>query len=77
MQKKRVFWSALAIMLIAAMVLGACQTTTPTAEEPTGGENVAALPQGQELANAYAGMYTGKVVTMAGAEPAMRRVSSR
>ena len=66
MQKKRVFWSALAIMLIAAMVLGACQTTTPTAEEPTGGENVAALPQGQELANAYAGMYTGKVVTMAG-----------
>ena len=66
MQKKRVFWSALAIMLIAAMVLGACQTTTPTAEEPTGGETVAALPQGQELANAYAGMYTGKVVTMAG-----------
>ena len=66
MQKKRVFWSALAIMLIAAMVLGACQTTTPTAEEPTGGGNGAALPQGQELANAYAGMYTGKVVTMAG-----------
>lgn len=35
----------------------------PVAEEPSG---VDPLPQGQELANAYAGMYTGKVVTMAG-----------
>jgi len=67
MQKKKMFWSTLAVMLIAAMALGACQTAvTPATEAPTSGETVAALPQGQELANAYAGQYKGTIVTMAG-----------
>ena len=67
MFKKNVFWSTLAILLIATMLLGACQAAPaaePAAEKPA--ETVAALPQGQELANAYAGMYKGTVVTMAG-----------
>lgn len=67
MFKKNTIWSALAILLIATMLLGACQAAPaeePVVEEPA--ETVAALPQGQELANAYAGMYSGKVVTMAG-----------
>ncbi|HQA29525.1 MAG TPA: ABC transporter substrate-binding protein [Brevefilum fermentans] len=37
----------------------------PAVEEPVE-EVIAPLPQGQELANAYAGMYAGTVVTMAG-----------
>jgi len=67
MFKKNTIWSALAILLIATMLLGACQAAPaeePVVEEPA--ETVAALPQGQELANAYAGKYSGKVVTMAG-----------
>ena len=67
MFKKNTIWSALAILLIATMLLGACQAAPaeePVVEVPA--ETVAALPQGQELANAYAGMYSGKVVTMAG-----------
>ncbi len=55
------------ILVVFSLVLSACaQTAEPTeppeAEEPA----VEALPQGQELANAYAGMYDGTVVTMAG-----------
>ena len=38
-------------------------TEAPVVEEPAMPE---ALPQGQELADAYAGMYDGTVVTMAG-----------
>lgn len=68
MFKKNVLWSTLALLLIATMLLGACQAAP--AEEPVveeePAETVAALPQGQELANAYAGMYKGTVVTMAG-----------
>lgn len=67
MFKKNAIWSTLAILLIATMLLGACQAAPaeePVVEEPV--ETVEALPQGQELANAYAGMYSGKVVTMAG-----------
>ena len=67
MFKKNVLWSTLAILLVATMLLGACQAAPveePVVEEPV--ETVEALPQGQELANAYAGMYSGKVVTMAG-----------
>jgi alpha-glucoside transport system substrate-binding protein len=67
MFKKNVLWSTLAILLVATMLLGACQaapTEVPVVEEPV--DTVEALPQGQELANAYAGMYTGTVVTMAG-----------
>ena len=68
MFKKNVLWSTIAILLIGTMLLGACQAAP--AEEPVKegetGETVAALPQGQELANAYAGHYKGTVVTMAG-----------
>ncbi|MDD3948878.1 MAG: ABC transporter substrate-binding protein, partial [Anaerolineaceae bacterium] len=68
MFKKNVLWSTLALLLIATMLLGACQAAPveePVVEEEPA-ETVAALPQGQELANAYAGMYKGTVVTMAG-----------
>ena len=37
----------------------------PVVEEPVE-EDIPPLPQGQELANAYAGLYAGTVVTMAG-----------
>jgi len=66
--KKSVIWASIAVLLVASIVLAACGggATPTTATEETGGETVAALPQGQELANAYAGMYKGTVVTMAG-----------
>jgi len=67
MFKKNTLWSTLAILLIATILLGACQAAPaeePVVEEPAA--SVEALPQGQELANAYAGMYKGTVVTMAG-----------
>lgn len=65
--KKHFIWASIAILLVASLVLAACAKTpeAPAAEAPAG-ETVAALPQGQELANAYAGQYKGKVVTMAG-----------
>ena len=65
MKTKRIFWSTLILIIVGSMLLAACQKPveeTPMVEEPT----VAALPQGQELANAYAGMYSGTVVSMAG-----------
>ena len=68
MFKKNVLWSTIAILIIATMLLSACGAAPaeePVVEEPAE-ETVAALPQGQELANAYAGMYKGTVVTMAG-----------
>ena len=60
----------LAVLIVFSLVLGACAPAPeppaePVDEEPAEGE-VAPLPQGQELANAYAGMYSGTVVTMAG-----------
>ena len=59
--KKSVIWASIAVLLVASIVLAACGggATPTTATEETGGETVAALPQGQELANAYAGMYKG------------------
>lgn len=66
MKTKRIFWSTLILIIVGSMLLTACAnkaTEVPATEEvPT----IAALPQGQELANAFAGMYSGKVVTMAG-----------
>jgi alpha-glucoside transport system substrate-binding protein len=66
MKTKRIFWSTLILIIVGSMLLTACAKKTeevPATEEvPT----IAALPQGQELANAFAGMYSGKVVTMAG-----------
>ena len=66
--KKSAIWASIAVLLVASIVLAACGggATPTTAPEEAGGETVAALPQGQELANAYAGMYKGTVVTMAG-----------
>lgn len=66
--RKSMIWASVAVLLVASMVLAACGggATPTTTSQTTGGETVAALPQGQELANAYAGMYKGKVVTMAG-----------
>jgi len=66
MFKKNILWSTIAILIIATMLLGACSAAPaeePVVEEPVA-ETVAALPQGQELANAYAGMYKGTVVTI-------------
>jgi alpha-glucoside transport system substrate-binding protein len=57
----------LAVLIIFSLILGACAPTAeeePEVEEPE--VTVDPLPQGQELANAYAGMYDGTVVTMAG-----------
>jgi len=63
--KKKLF--LLAILVIFSLILGAC---APAVEEPEETEEpevtVDPLPQGQELANAYAGMYDGTVVSMAG-----------
>jgi len=59
----------LAVLVIFSLVLGACtqqaEPTEPPVEEEEE-EAIEPLPQGQELANAYAGMYEGTVVTMAG-----------
>ena len=58
----------LVLLLVFSLVLTGCgpaeETEEPTAE-PTE-EAIEPLPQGQELANAYAGMYDGTVVTMSG-----------
>jgi uncharacterized lipoprotein YajG len=56
MKTKRIFWSTLILIVVGSMLLTACAnkaTEAPATEEvPT----IAALPQGQELANAFAGM---------------------
>ncbi|HXF85390.1 MAG TPA: ABC transporter substrate-binding protein [Anaerolineales bacterium] len=56
------------LLVLASMLLAACGgAATPTATEaPEQPPSVEARPQGQELANAYAGMYKGTVVTMSG-----------
>lgn len=69
MNKSRFTLTLLSLILTASMLLAACggggsATQAPaTPEEPV---LPAALPQGQELANAYAGMYKGTVVSMTG-----------
>lgn len=77
---KKTLWQMLALLLVAAMLLTACggatteepaATEEPASTEPAATEEPATgavepLPQGQELANAYAGMYDGTVVTMSG-----------
>lgn len=56
----------IALLVIFSMILGACAQTEEPTEVPEEETTVEALPQGQELANAYAGLYEGTVVTMAG-----------
>lgn len=77
---KKILWQVLALLVVASVLLAACGTpATPAATEasateaPTEAATAAptevateALPQGQELANAFAGEYSGTVVTMSG-----------
>ncbi|HSO10986.1 MAG TPA: ABC transporter substrate-binding protein [Anaerolineales bacterium] len=68
MNKTRFTMILASLMIIASMLLSACGGGVAT-EEPAAPEGPSipeALPQGQELANAYAGMYKGAVVTMTG-----------
>jgi alpha-glucoside transport system substrate-binding protein len=73
------FTKLLALLVVLSMALMACAPEEPiSADEPPVVEEevmeepeeeameVDPLPQGQELANAYAGMYDGTVVSMAG-----------
>lgn len=68
MNKSRFTLTLLSLILTASMLLAACgggsATQAPATPEEPG--LPAALPQGQELANAYAGMYKGTVVSMTG-----------
>lgn len=67
MNKSRFTLTLLSLLLMASMVLAACGPTATEAPVATEGPAMpAALPQGQELANAYAGMYKGTVVSMTG-----------
>ena len=67
---KKKLWLVLTLMMVSALVLAACGGDSGDAGDTSGDTDsdsgVAALPQGQELANAYEGMYDGTVVTMAG-----------
>ncbi len=82
MKINRVKFALLNLLVLAALVLAACggavTTEAPAPTKPPPAQPTAAptqpeepalpeaLPQGQELANAYAGMYSGTVVTMSG-----------
>lgn len=67
MNKPRFTLTLLSLILTASMLLAACGPTATQAPVATEGPSMpAALPQGQELANAYAGMYKGTVVSMTG-----------
>jgi alpha-glucoside transport system substrate-binding protein len=69
-------YKLLAIGMVLSLALMACQPATPAEEAPAvevpaeeapeEPAAVDALPQGQELANAFDGMYEGTVVSMAG-----------
>jgi alpha-glucoside transport system substrate-binding protein len=70
--KKSIFF-VLSLLMVAAMVLSACanagEATQATTQEPaTGGTTSEAktYAAGQELTDAFAGKYKGKVVTMTG-----------
>ncbi|RJP52401.1 MAG: extracellular solute-binding protein [Anaerolineaceae bacterium] len=75
---KKVLWQIFALMLVTSMLITACggaATEAPAPEMPAATEAPMAteapampeaLPQGQELTDAFAGMYSGTVVTMAG-----------
>ncbi len=76
MKTQRTIWSIVSLVLALSMLLTACTTptTAPTAEptaaakptEPTTTTTTGLPDVGQELVDAYAGKYTGTVVTMAG-----------
>jgi alpha-glucoside transport system substrate-binding protein len=72
------FTKLFALLVVLSMALMACAPAAPAEEAPAEQApaeeapvveeeaTVDPLPQGQELANAYAGMYAGTVVSMAG-----------
>ena len=65
MKTKKILWIIFTLAIASSMVLASCAPKDDgAAAGDTGNEE--ALPQGQELANAYAGMYDGTVVTMSG-----------
>lgn len=75
MKKRSTLWISVALLVILSMVLGACRpqpTETPTVAEPTQPPAVAQpteppAPAGEGfLARAYAGEFSGTVVTMTG-----------
>ena len=67
MNKSRFTVILMSLMITASMLLSACGGgATPEPAGPQEPAMPAALPQGQELANAYAGMYKGTVVSMTG-----------
>ena len=73
MKITRTFWSILTMLIVASMLFAACapapEEPAPAPEEPAAPAEPAAgapAPAGQELADAYAGMYEGTVVSMSG-----------
>lgn len=68
MNKSHFKLTLVSLLLMASMVLAACGGGSATEAPPAPAEPSMpeALPQGQELANAYAGMYKGTAVTMTG-----------
>jgi alpha-glucoside transport system substrate-binding protein len=71
-EMKKTFLTILALLLVASILLVACAPketevpAEPDAPVEPAPSAVDPLPQGQELANAFAGEYDGTVVTMAG-----------
>ncbi|MDO9547025.1 MAG: ABC transporter substrate-binding protein [Pelolinea sp.] len=72
---KKTFVTIFVLLLVSGLLISACAPTAPAPEveevvvEEAVVEEVVTvdpLPQGQELANAYAGMYDGTVVSMSG-----------
>jgi hypothetical protein len=73
---KKTLLTIFVLLLVGGLLISACAPATPEPveeevmeveeEEPVEEEvtTVDALPQGQELANAYAGMYEGTVVSI-------------
>jgi alpha-glucoside transport system substrate-binding protein len=69
MKTTRIIFSLISLIIVASMMLTSC-APAPAAEAPAeeamAEEAVAAAPQGQEIADAYAGKYKGTVVSMTG-----------
>jgi alpha-glucoside transport system substrate-binding protein len=71
---KKAIWQTLALLVISAMLLTACGGAAPAATEAPAAEAAVGKPYdgqtpppaGQELTDALAGKYKGKVVSMAG-----------
>ena len=78
---KKVLWQTFALLIVASMILVACGTPAPVAEAPAADvrklfDGNTPPPAGQELTDALAGKYKGKVVTMAGPSPMQMLLNS-